>query len=378
MAYVLSAISFNTFAIGKLPILEGLAVVVHVFGFFAFIVIMWVFGPKDSAEITFTRFSDGNNWGNLGLATLIGMVGPTTTYLGADSAVHLAEELKDASYILPRAIFTASCINYCLGLITIITFMFNIGDLDALDELGTGQPWAEMIYKITGSRAATIVLVLVMMLMYFFCAVNQVTTSSRQVWSFARDKGFPFHKFLSKVRPNGVPANSVYVTLIFTCLLALIIIGSTVAFNVILSISATSLFTSYLVVIGSVIAKRIRGERFPPSKWNLGRWGMVVNIIACIFLVVAYVFLFFPPVPSPAPVDMNWACLVYGVVVSLRFRRSFTRDHSLTRFPTGCVRINVLLRVGTPQLRWSSRVCAQGLLEEEAAAFHRYHVLILN
>ncbi|CZT20570.1 uncharacterized protein RCC_06428 [Ramularia collo-cygni] len=59
MAYVLSAISFNTFAIGKLPILEGLAVFVHIFGFCAFIVIMWVFGPRESAEITFTRFSDG-------------------------------------------------------------------------------------------------------------------------------------------------------------------------------------------------------------------------------------------------------------------------------------------------------------------------------
>lgn len=316
MAYVLSAISFNTFAIGKLPILEGLAVVVHIFGFFAFIVIMWVFGPRDNAEIIFTRFTDGSGWGNLGLATLIGMVGPTTTYLGADSAVHLAEELKDASYILPRAIFTASCINYCLGLITIITFMFNIGDLSDLDALGTGQPWAEMIYKITGSRAATIVLVLVMMLMYFFCAVNQVTTSSRQVWSFARDKGLPFHEFLSRVRPNGVPANSVYVTLVFTCLIALIIIGSTVAFNVITSLSAAALFTSYMTVIGTVIAKRLRGERFPPSKWDLGRWGMVVNILACCFLVVAYVFLFFPSVPSPAPVDMNWAILVYGVVVS--------------------------------------------------------------
>lgn len=42
MAFVLSAIFFNTSAIGKLPILEGLAVVLHFFGFFAFIIILWV------------------------------------------------------------------------------------------------------------------------------------------------------------------------------------------------------------------------------------------------------------------------------------------------------------------------------------------------
>jgi choline transport protein len=111
MAYVLSAILFNTYAIGKMPVLEGLAVILHVFGFFAFLIIFWVMGPRAPAEQTLTTFSDDNGWGSLGLATLIGMVGPTTTYLGADSAVHLAEELKDASYILPRAMFSAAIIN---------------------------------------------------------------------------------------------------------------------------------------------------------------------------------------------------------------------------------------------------------------------------
>lgn len=111
MAFVTSAIFFNTTAIGKLPILEGLAVVLHIFGFFAFVVIFWVMGPRQPADQVFTKFNDDNNWGSTGLATLIGIVGPVTTYLGSDSAVHLAEELKDASYILPRAMFSAAIIN---------------------------------------------------------------------------------------------------------------------------------------------------------------------------------------------------------------------------------------------------------------------------
>lgn len=165
MAFVLSAISFNTFAIGKLPILEGLAVVLHIFGFFAFIVIMWVMGPRADAKITFTNFTDANGWGSVGLATMIGMVGPTTTYLGADSAVHLAEELKDASYVLPRAMFSAAIINYILGFVTTVTFMFNLGDLDAILESSTGQPWVATLYTITGSKAGTIVLIVIMTVM---------------------------------------------------------------------------------------------------------------------------------------------------------------------------------------------------------------------
>ncbi|KAK4635121.1 hypothetical protein CLAFUR4_02155 [Fulvia fulva] len=316
MAFVTAAISFNTFLIGKLPVLEGLAIMLHVFGFFAFIVIFWVMGPRAAAGPTSTHFDDSNGWGSLGLATLIGMVGPTTTYLGADSAVHLAEELKDASYVLPRAMFSAAVINYITGFTMMITFMFNLGDLPAALESATGQPWVAVLYAITGSKAAAIVLTLVMICMYFFCAVNQVTTSSRQVFAFARDKGLPFHAFLSKVRPNsGVPANSVYVTLAFTCCMALIVIGSTTAFNIILSVSATGLFTSYLTVICTVLAKRIRGEPFPASKFSLGKFGWVANVVAVGFLVIAYVFLFFPATPRPDAKGMNWAFLVYGVAV---------------------------------------------------------------
>ncbi|KAK1059880.1 hypothetical protein LTR74_012296 [Friedmanniomyces endolithicus] len=345
-AYVLSAILFNTSAIGKLPILEGLAVVLHIFGFFAFVVIFWVMGPRASAEETFTTFADDNGWGSVGLATLIGMVGPTTTYLGGDSAVHLAEELKDASYILPRAMFVAAIINYVLGFIMTVSFMFAIGDVNADLMDPSGQPWVAVVYRITGSRAATIVLILIMltlpaekMFMFFFCAVNQVTTSSRQVFAFARDKGFPFHKFLSKVNAKGVPSNSVYVTLAFTCILALIIIGSTTAFNIILSVTATGLFTSYLIVIGTVLIRKLRKQPFPASRFEVPRTlGICANIIAMCFLVVAFVFLFFPAAPNPNAAGMNWGILIYGSVIIIALLDYFFRGRHEYDGPVSYIR----------------------------------------
>ena len=197
-----------------------------------------------------------------------------------------------------------------------VTFMFALGDLDADLADPSGQPWVAVVLRITGSRAATIVLILIMMFMFFFCAVNQVTTSSRQVFAFARDKGLPYHEFLSKVNSKGVPANSVYVTLCFTCILALIIIGSTTAFNIILSVSATGLFTSYLVVIGTVLARKLRKEPFPTIRFEVPRTlGIVVNIIAMCFLSVAFLFLFFPAAPAPTAAGMNWGVLIYGCAV---------------------------------------------------------------
>jgi choline transport protein len=197
-----------------------------------------------------------------------------------------------------------------------ITFMFALGDISADLSHPSGQPWVAVILRITSSRAATIVFILIMMFMYFFCAVNQVTTSSRQVFAFARDKGLPYHEFLSRVDRKGVPANAVYVTLAYTCILALIIIGSTTAFNIILSVSATGLFTSYLVVIGTVLARKLRREPFLASRFEIPRTiGIVVNIVAMCSLSVAFLFLFFPAAPAPDAASMNWSVLIYGVVI---------------------------------------------------------------
>jgi choline transport protein len=197
-----------------------------------------------------------------------------------------------------------------------ISFMFALGDISADLSHPSGQPWVAVILRITGSRAATIIFILIMIFMYFFCAVNQVTTSSRQVFAFARDKGLPYHEFLSRVNRKGVPVNAVYVTLAYTCILALIIIGSTTAFSIILSVSATGLFTSYLVVIGTVLARKLRREPFPASRFKISRAiGIFVNTIAMCFLSVAFLFLFFPAAPAPDAASMNWSILIYGVVI---------------------------------------------------------------
>jgi len=59
----------------------------------------------------------------------------------------------------------------------------------------------------------------------------------------------------------------------------------------------------------------LRGEKFPTAKFSLGRYGVPINIAAMAFLIVAYIFLFFPAAPHPDAASMNWAILVYGAVL---------------------------------------------------------------
>ncbi|KAK4906458.1 hypothetical protein LTR49_024385 [Elasticomyces elasticus] len=360
IAFVVFAILFNMFAIDKMPLIEGLVVTIHLFGFFAFVVIFWVLGPREPASRVFTEFRDQNGWGSYGLAvstqptrslaeltsrqTLVAVVGPSAALIGADAAVHLAEELKDASYILPRAMVSSALMNYATALTMIISFVSAI-DPAVLDDVlatSTGQPWVAVIRNVTGSQAATIALAVVMCFQFTFTSINQATTSSRQLWAFARDKGVPFHAFLSKVSErDGVPHNAIFVTLGSTVIFSMIIIGSTIAFNIILSVCNVALIITYTICIATLVAKRLRGEKLPPSRFNLGRAGLFINIAALCWLLVLGTFLFFPAVPNPTPASMNWACLMFGVVMIFAFIWYFVRGRHEYDGPVKYIRKDV-------------------------------------
>lgn len=121
---------------------------------------------------------------------------------------------------------------------------------------------------------------------------------------------------LEKVHPGwDVPVNAILVTLLCTILLSLIIIGSTIAFNVITSLSQIGLVSSYIIVIACVFAKRVKGEALLPSRFSLGKFGFVVNGLALSFMGLAFVFLFFPAAPDTTPASMNWSCLLFGFIL---------------------------------------------------------------
>jgi choline transport protein len=109
--------------------------------------------------------------------------------------------------------------------------------------------------------------------------------------------------------------NAVLVTLVCTTLLSCIIAGSSIAFNVITSLGQVGLVSSYIIAIACILAKRIRGEKLLPSRFNLGRFGIFVNSIAITFLALAFVFLFFPAAPHPTVQSMNWSVLMFGGIM---------------------------------------------------------------
>jgi len=340
--YALSPLYSTPFLLGSYQASRGWFLPSTCLHFFAFLVVLVTMGPRSSATEVFTHFEDNAGWGSIGTACFVGISGPVITLLGSDSAVHLAEELKDSARNLPRAMLCYAGVNYLIGFVMLLAFMFVVGDVESVLSTPTGQPWIQVIWNATESKAATIVMTAIVALFFLFAAVNTNTTSSRQLYAFARDGGLPFSSWICRVSPNRhVPVNAVFLTLIIGCGLAVIPLGSTSAFLNIQAIGNCGITLSYVVSIACRIYNRnfgsVYGNLSKPPPFYLGKvGGNIINSFAIAVLIIYLVSTTFPTAPHPSPDLMNWSSLALGATILvaglsyIRLRKTYlSRDHSL-------------------------------------------------
>jgi choline transport protein len=340
------SIIFNTLLARKLPLVESTVLFLHFFGFLAIFITMWTLGSHSKSSEVFGTFQDNAGWGSVGLSCLIGQLAPIFALLGSDAATHMSEELQDASKTLPKAMIWTAIMNSSLGFVMLITFCFCLGDVESVLATATGQPHIQVMYNITQSTAGATVLASITVVMAIFGCVNNVATSSRQLFAFARDHGVPFGGFLSRVQPGwDIPLNSVIVSFGISVLLALINIGSTAAFNSIASLGTCALLSSYIISISCIFLKRWRNEPLLPTQFSLGKAGIWINGIAIVYLCMAFLFAFFPTFPHPTPDLMNWNILIYGVVVLFSLAYFFIMGRKLYVGPVEYINRDVLLRM---------------------------------
>ncbi|EKM57693.1 uncharacterized protein PHACADRAFT_88705 [Phanerochaete carnosa HHB-10118-sp] len=323
--------SFNIFAAPWLATLEGIFAFLHYLVFIPLVVAMWVLAPeKQSARVALLEFQDnGTGWGPA-VATLVGQVTAIYTIVGSDGAVHMAEEIRDASKVVPQSMWWSFLANVPPTLIVLVAFCFCLGDTASAIDSATGFPVIDMYSRMARTPGGAIGLTFVtLMLLAIICASTQASTS-RQTFAFARDHGLPFARFIGAVHPRyKVPVNAIGANVLFATVLSLINIGSTTAFNALLSVGVIALMATYSISIACVLLKRLRGEPLAHARWtfikdgasghggSFGRYGVVVNGIGLAFSLWSFFWSFWPPVKHVQPVSMNWAVVIFGGIMGL-------------------------------------------------------------
>ena len=148
-----------------------------------------------------------------------------------------------------------------------------------------------------------------------------------------------------------IPVVAILVVTLCAALLSLINIGNSAAFNGTISLVLEGFYISYLLAIGLLLWRRVRGDLdspnaelaiFNPSPhpgesydrsltwgpWRLkGALGVANNAVAICYLLLIIFFSFWPTQINPSPEIMNWAVVVTGGVAlfSVAYYVAFAR-----------------------------------------------------
>jgi hypothetical protein len=88
LAFLSICIIFNTFLAKRLPMVEGLLVLVHILGVLIFVPV-WALTPRMEGPSPLIEFYNPGGWSSYGIATLVGSVAPVTALIGFDCSVHM-------------------------------------------------------------------------------------------------------------------------------------------------------------------------------------------------------------------------------------------------------------------------------------------------
>ena len=142
-------------------------------------------------------------------------------------------------------------------------------------------------------------------------------------FAMARDNALPFGEKLARVNPKTqTPIIPAVVIGLIAAIILVINIGQPKIFTVLTSIAIIMIYMAYLMVTGPMLKKRFQGQ-WPPKDlkeggyFTMGKWGMLVNIVAVVWGVGMALNLAWPRVAVYGdPWYNTWGAFVYiGVIL---------------------------------------------------------------
>ncbi|CDM32283.1 hypothetical protein DTO013E5_3522 [Penicillium roqueforti] len=320
-AMVLVIYIVNVYGSDVMPVLNNLLMILHVVSWAVIIIVLWVMAPHQSAEAVFvTQWKNYGGWSTMGLSVMVGQISAIYGSLSSDATAHMSEEVKDAARYVPIAMAWGYFSNGLMAIVMIITYLFATPSVeDSLND-ATGFPFLYVFQKAT-SIAGTNGLTAIIILPVIFSNILFNASTSRQTFAFARDQGLPFAKWIGKVdAQRQIPVNAIALSCVISCALSLINIGSETAFNAIISLNVAALMYTYITSISCVIYRKIwYPDTLPPRRWDMGRWGLAVNIIGLFYCCFAFFWSLWPGDADVTLENFNWSVVIFvGVfIVSL-------------------------------------------------------------
>jgi amino acid transporter len=285
------------------------------------VVLIVVPDHHNSVSWVFTKTVDNSGLTGIGFffVFLLGFLQAQYTYTGYDASAHMSEETREASVSAAKGVVNSILVSAIAGYVLIMALTFAITDLGKVEAAGTFA--AVTVFQQALSSGLAEFLLFIAVVAQFFCGMSAITSASRMLYAFSRDRAVPGHRFWSSLNSRHVPAHAVVLIATLAFLLALPAWSSNTAFvyAAITSVATIGLYVAYILPI----YLRFRaGDSFERGPWNLGRWYRPINVIAMIWVAFICVLFIMPLTDAAVPWNsnfdyklFNYAPVAVGVVI---------------------------------------------------------------
>src|SRR6516162_5911633 len=263
----------NIYGVRLVALINNTGVVFEILGMFVFALVLMAFHNHQGFHVVTNSAGLPVN----GSTFLAAMFMSLFVIYGFDTASTLSEETKDPRRAAPKAVLFSVIGAFIIG------GVFLLGTLVAIPNMGFAvkNAWgpAQIIEANFSTPFATIYL-LVVSAAIFVCCLSILAATIRLCFGMARDNQLPGSKFLGKVSPS-------LHTPVWTCIaVAAIAAIPFIQFSgaATIAIAATGIiYLSYF--LGNIVILRARLRGWPRTKapFRLGRWGMLVNVLALVY-----------------------------------------------------------------------------------------------
>jgi amino acid transporter len=199
------------------------------------------------------------------------------TLTGFESAANLAEETRLPEQRVPFAIVSSEVFSVIIGFIILLGFTLAI---PSLDEATKNPAPFKYIMDHHFPHVFTNVVMAIIMVEIYACALANLTILGRVVWAMARDRQLPASFWFGKLNTRQVPANAMW----FTAIVAAVFTWWAKFQIVIAGVSGLAAYTTYVMVVGCALRNR-------PRKWQLSGDPSQSSIVPRPLGIVALIWL---------------------------------------------------------------------------------------
>jgi len=292
----------NIFSVKLVALLNDISVWWHCLGVLI-IVGFLVFKPDHHQSFgrvfshTINNSGFGHGW--LWFVLLLGLLQAQYTYTGYDASAHMSEETRDASRSAARGVVMSIVVSAIFGYILALGVTFAIQKLATTTGAGTFA--VQQVYVESLGLTTAKVMLFITVGAQFYCGMSSITSASRMMFAFSRDRAVPGHQLWRRLNAQRVPymAAIAIAVLAFLCAFpAYFGTNGAIAYAAVTSIATIGLYIAYAIPI----YLRLRaGDAWEPGEWTLGRWYKLVGWTAVIWVGFISILFILPTNPFGVP-----------------------------------------------------------------------------